>query len=82
MSRKLPISLLALLSLVTLQSAALPSLFDLVPRSLSGLEKRQAHNFETSANGTNFLWVIQDTYEGASFYECVDMLVWCILDWS
>lgn len=81
MSRKLPFSLLVLLFLATLQTAALPSLFDLVPQSLGGRQKRQAHNFETSANGTNYLWLIQDTYKGSSFFECVIIWIWYRLDW-
>lgn len=70
---QLPLPLIALLSLVTLQTAALPSLRSLIPRTwdrLSGdLEKRQAHNFETSSNGSEFLWLIKDTYQGKSFFE-------------
>ena len=76
MSPNLPFSLLALLSLATLQTAALPSLFDLVPRSLGGRQKRQAHNFETSANGTNYLWLIQDTYEGPNFFKYAIISIW------
>ena len=33
------------------------------------LDKRA--NLQTSANGTSFIWIIQDTYEGKTFFECV-----------
>jgi len=66
-------SLVALLFL-TLQMTALPGfrscLASLVPWDTS-LEKRQLDNsnFETENNGSEFLWLIQDTYEGQSFFE-------------
>ena len=77
--------LVALVSYATLQIAALPSfpsdvfglrsgLSSLVPRTWetrSGMvEKRQGStNFEIGNNGSQFLWLIQDTYEGQSFFE-------------
>ena len=34
------------------------------------LNKRQDDtNFETGTNGSEFLWLIQDTYEGKTFFE-------------
>ena len=34
------------------------------------IEKRgDSSNFETGSNGSEFLWLIQDTYEGQSFFE-------------
>jgi len=33
------------------------------------MEKRQGTNFETGTNGSKFLWVIQDTYEGQTFFD-------------
>lgn len=30
---------------------------------------RKRDAFETAANGSAILWVIQDTYEGQSFFE-------------
>ncbi|KIM85230.1 glycoside hydrolase family 16 protein [Piloderma croceum F 1598] len=71
---KLLLSLVALLFLA-LQTTALPgfrsSLGSLVPWETS-LEKRQLDNsnkFETENNGSEFLWLIQDTYEGQSFFD-------------
>jgi len=82
---KIPFSLVALVHFAALQIAALPSfsrdafglrssLSSLVSRtqaSRSGIvEKRQdGSNFETETNGSQFLWLIQDTYEGQSFFE-------------
>jgi len=71
---KLPLSLVALLFFATPQTTALSgfrsSLASLVPWETS-LEKRQLDNsnFETEKNGSEFLWLIQDTYEGQSFFE-------------
>ncbi|KIM86174.1 glycoside hydrolase family 16 protein [Piloderma croceum F 1598] len=77
--------LLALVSSAALHTAALPSFSDdtfglrsrlssLIPRRWetrwSNVGKRQASStFETDANGSEFLWVIQDTYEGQSFFD-------------
>ena len=78
---KLPLSLVALVYFATSQTAALPSfsrdafglrssLSSLVSRTRSGVEKRQdGSDFETGTNGSEFLWLIQDTYEGQSFFE-------------
>jgi len=36
------------------------------------LERRQAANaFDHNPDGSQFLWVLQDTYEGKTFFECV-----------
>jgi hypothetical protein len=43
------------------------------------LSKRQdSSNFETGANGSKFLWLIQDTYEGKTFFEWVPENVWIL----
>ena len=35
-------------------------------------EKRQSINaFDHNPDGSQFLWVLQDTYEGKTFFECV-----------
>jgi hypothetical protein len=82
MNCRLPLSLVVLVSFATLQISALPSFSSdvfgfrssLVPwtREIrSGfIEKRgDSSNFETESNGSEFLWLIQDTYEGQSFFE-------------
>jgi len=84
----LPFSLVALLSFATLKTTAFPSfsggtfglrssLSSLIPRAWgipsSSMEKRQGTNFETGTNGSKFLWVIQDTYEGQTFFEWVNL---------
>ena len=39
-------------------------------RSWSNVDKRQSSgNFETGSNGSEFLWLIQDAYEGQNFFE-------------
>jgi hypothetical protein len=80
MSHKLPFSL-ALAFFAALQTAALPSFSDdafgfrsrlvpLVPWETRTVEKRQdSGNFETNNNGSKFLWLIQDTYAGQTFFE-------------
>ena len=36
------------------------------------LERRQADNaFDHNPDGSQFLWVLQDTYQGKTFFECV-----------
>ena len=36
------------------------------------LERRQAANaFDHNPDGSQFLWVLQDTYQGKTFFECV-----------
>lgn len=35
-------------------------------------ERRESTNaFDHNPNGSEFLWVLQDTYQGKTFYECV-----------
>ena len=35
------------------------------------LEKRQSDNaFDHNPDGSQFLWVLQDTYQGKTFFEC------------
>lgn len=72
----IPLSLLLLVFLPA-GTAALPSLSDSAFNWRSSLpslwgkrdiEKRNG-SFETAANGTEFLWIIQDTYEGKSFFD-------------
>jgi hypothetical protein len=85
MHHRLPFSLVTLVSFSIFQIAALPtfpsdifglrsSLSSLLPWTRethsSVVEKRQSStNFETGSNGSQFLWLIQDTYEGQSFFE-------------
>lgn len=39
------------------------------------LERRQAANaFDHNPDGSQFLWVLEDTYEGKTFFECVAAL--------
>jgi hypothetical protein len=63
MHRKLQLCLASLLaSISALPSAAIPNFF--------GQQKRAASkNFDTNPNGSSFLWVIQDTYAGSTFFE-------------
>ena len=35
------------------------------------LEKRQSTAFDRNPNGSEFLWVLEDTYQGKTFFECV-----------
>jgi hypothetical protein len=69
MLQRLPLSLLSLLAFYTSDSHALPdrsflSSWLTPPRNL---QPRSA--LENGTNGT-FLWVIQDTYQGSTFFEC------------
>ena len=38
------------------------------PAEAKALDKRTTR-LETGANGTQFIWTIQDTYSGANFFE-------------
>ncbi len=37
---------------------------------------RRVNKLQTDTNGSSFIWTIQDTYEGKTFFECVYPL-WC-----
>lgn len=80
MQRILPTSLMALLALATVQTAASQTLSRSSLLSLGLLQVLHLANaaspqirtsYETSNNGTNFVWIIQDTYDGHNFFECV-----------
>jgi hypothetical protein len=69
-------SLVALLSFATVTTAlpsfsgrtlGLPSSLKL--SSLWGGSVGKRENFETGTNGSQFLWVIQDTYQGQTFFD-------------
>lgn len=71
----LPMSLVALLSFATVTTAlpsfsgrtlGLPSSLKLSSLWGGSVEKR---DFEIGTNGSEFLWIIQDTYEGQTFFE-------------
>jgi hypothetical protein len=72
MSRRLPITLLAL-SLATIHVVAdIPSLGlgpSLEPSSKLAESHLQAR--DEDPNGTTFLWLIEDVYNGTTFFECV-----------
>jgi len=76
---KLPVSFVALLCLCTSQVSSASGLdfFDVRPRlsSLfspwsggSAIERRQSNGFQ-STDGSRFLWVLQDVYEGHNFFD-------------
>jgi hypothetical protein len=65
MHRKLQLCLASLLvSIAALPSAAIPNF-------LSRQKRAASKNFDTNPNGSSFLWVIQDTYAGSTFFEWV-----------
>lgn len=80
----LPLALLSLLAASALQppySTALSSSLPVKTGLLSllwhashahavTLDKR-ANQLQTSANGSSFIWSIQDVYQGETFFECV-----------
>ena len=36
-----------------------------------GISLNPRANLQTDANGSSFIWTIEDTYEGQTFFECV-----------
>jgi hypothetical protein len=70
----LPISLVCLLAFYVLRSSALvpsditklPSLFS---RDRFTTQEKRTNYFDTNRNGTAFLWIIQDTYSGKTFFD-------------
>ena len=38
-------------------------------QAVSVVDKRA--NLQTSSNGSSFIWTIEDTYAGQTFFECV-----------
>jgi len=68
----IPSPIIALLPFALLQVSALPSLSgDSFTSSLSSLVPRlwKRTAFETGTNGSQFLWLIKDTYEGKTFFD-------------
>lgn len=90
MYRDLPFSLVILVSITALQTAGLPGLASAVRSSLSSLISREtrsdivkrqsSNNFEIGTNGSQFLWLIQDTYQGQSFFEWVSGYIYGLGD--
>lgn len=80
----LPLSLLSLLSVARLAPGSFRSSTGLLASKagllllLGNAEVTQAVSVEkravlqTSKNGSSFIWTIQDTYAGETFFECVD----------
>lgn len=61
----LRLALVALSLVLGAQAIQLP-IIDAGPRPLN---KRGSGGLEAEPNGTEFLWVIEDTYEGQNFFE-------------
>jgi hypothetical protein len=58
--------------LLALTSEALPNPSDALSfLSLPSPPRQKRSGLDTGDNGTTFLWVIQDTYQGKTFFECV-----------
>src|SRR5271170_5818627 len=77
-SMRCTLSLISLLVLNIPQSAGLPSLSIDHLKFVSGLSslwplhtRKRSLDLDTNPNGSTFIWVIQDTYEGQNFFECV-----------
>lgn len=43
-----------------------------------GAHGAQINNLETGVNGSTFVWTIQDTFEGLTFYEYVFARYWSV----
>lgn len=67
-------------------TSMLPSFFEPLSKSLSSLWQKPSPNvnparrlgkrdstsaFDHNPNGSEFLWALQDTYQGKTFFECV-----------
>ncbi|KAI0662806.1 glycoside hydrolase family 16 protein [Cubamyces menziesii] len=81
----LPSALLALLAASTFQStsssafsrsapprAGLLALLNHIGRSQAVILDKRTSQLQTSSNGSSFIWTIQDTYEGKTFFDTFD----------
>ncbi|KAI0669919.1 glycoside hydrolase family 16 protein [Trametes maxima] len=83
MSSALPLALLSLLAVSSLQPPSARSLLSGSPikagllllllgragQSQAVTLDKRANQLQTSANGSSFIWAIQDTYEGKTFFD-------------